>query len=198
MFTGIIQEVGTLGRMERSGGLVRLTVHAPKTASRVRPLESVAVDGVCLTVVRVREAALTFEVIRETQTLTSLGHLRTGDRINLEPSLSVTDRFNGHILFGHIDGVGTVIRRRQLMGELILEIRLAPVLRKFLVPKGPVTVDGVSVTVGKDVGASTFTVHLIPETLRQTTLGSRNIGNRVNLELDYFAKLIWQFTGGRS
>ena len=193
MFTGIIQEIGTVARIERTKGLVRLTIHAPRTASRVQRLESVAVNGTCLSVVSVRGAALIFEVIRETQTRTALGGFRAAQRVNLEPSLAVTDRLNGHILFGHIDGVGTIIRRRQLPSELVLEIRMSRALRAFLVPKGPMAIDGVSLTAGKALGATTCSVHLIPETLRQTTLGTRVVGDRVNLELDYLAKLVRQF-----
>ncbi|MBI3997221.1 MAG: riboflavin synthase [Candidatus Omnitrophica bacterium] len=193
MFTGIIQEIGTVVRAERAKGLVRLTVSAPKIASTVERLESVAVNGVCVSVVNVRHGTLTFEVIRETQHLTMLGALRAGHRVNLEPSLAVTDRLNGHFVFGHVDGMGTVLKRRQLAGELVFDIHIAPSLRKFLVPKGPVAVDGVSLTVGRTPRPSTFTVHLIPETLRQTTLASRVAGDRVNLELDYLAKLVAQF-----
>ncbi len=197
MFTGIIQELGTVVRAERVKGLVRLTVSAPKIASKVGRLESVAVNGACLSVVNVRHGTLTFEMIRETQQVTTLDALRAGHRVNLEPSLTVTDRFNGHFVFGHVDGMGTVLKRRQLAGELVFDIRVMPSLRKFLVPKGPVAVDGVSLTVGRTPGPSTFTVHLIPETLRQTTLASRAAGDRVNLELDYLAKLIAQFVRAR-
>jgi riboflavin synthase len=193
MFTGIIREIGTVARVERSNGVVRLTVSAPRTASRAQPLDSVSVNGVCLSVVRVRTGAMTFEVIPETHRATALGTLSRGSRVNLEPSLSVSDRLGGHLVFGHVDGVGTIAARRQRAGELAVEIRVAPALRRFLVPKGPVTVDGVSLTVGRRLAASRFTVHLIPETLRQTTLASRRVGDRVNLEIDYFAKLIWQF-----
>ena len=197
MFTGIIQELGVVGRMERSKGLTRLSVHAPKTALRVRRLESVAVNGVCLSVVDVNQQAMVFEVIPETQRLTTLGTLRSGQRVHLEPSLSVTDRLSGHLVFGHVDAMGTVVKRRQAPGELVVEIRVAPSVRKLLVPKGPVAVDGVSLTVGASPTASTFSVHLIPETLRQTTLSLRKVGERVNVELDYFAKLIRQFVGVR-
>ena len=198
MFTGIIQEVGTIARVERSKGLVRLTIYAPKTASRVGPVESVAVNGVCLSVIGVRDGAISFELIPETQRLTSLGALRSGARVNLEPSLLISDRLNGHLVFGHVDGVGRVIERRQRPGELVLKIRVAPELRKLLIPKGPVALDGVSLTIGQTVGASTFTVHLIPETLRRTTLPSHGLGSRVNVELDYVAKLLWHVTRERA
>ncbi len=198
MFTGIIRELGTVERVARSRGLVRLTIHAARLTPTVERLESVAVNGICMSVVEKRQGSLLFELIPETQRLTTLGTLRPGTRVNLEPSLSVTDRLSGHILFGHIDGVGTVVNRRQLAGELVLELRLASNLRKFLVPKGPVAVDGVSLTVGRINGATAFTIHLIPETLRQTTLGARAVGAKVNVEVDYFAKLVREILARRS
>jgi riboflavin synthase alpha subunit len=193
MFTGIIQEIGTVVRVARKQGITRLTIQAPKIAARVQPLDSVAVSGACLTVVQARQGTLGFEVIEETRGLTRLGSLRPGERVNLEPSLSLSDRLGGHVVFGHVDGTGTIISRRQRGGELVLEIRVSPALRRFLVPKGPVAVDGISLTVGARVTRSTFTIHLIPETLRQTTLRNAAVGRRVNVEIDYFAKLIHQF-----
>jgi len=193
MFTGIIREIGTVARVARSHGVVRLTVAAPKTVSLVQPLDSVSVNGVCLSVVQARAGAMTFEMIPETQRATALGAVRSGSRVNLEPSLLLCDRLGGHLVFGHVDGVGTMAKRQQRAGELVLTIRIPRGLRRFLVPKGPITVDGVSLTVGQRLTASSFTIHLIPETLRQTTLASRAVGDRVNIELDYFAKLLWQF-----
>lgn len=197
MFTGIIRELGTVERLERRNGLVRLRVYAPKTAATVARLESVAINGVCLSAVDVRGQTLMFELIRETQALTALEALRRGDRIHVEPSLTLTDRLSGHVLLGHVDGVGTVVRRREQAGQLTLEIRVPASLAAFLTPKGPVAVDGVSLTVGRAVRGGRFTVHLIPETLRQTTLGERYPGDRVNLEVDYLAKLVHQFTRRR-
>jgi riboflavin synthase len=193
MFTGIVQEIGTVTRLERRHGLTRLVIQAPRTAARVQRLESVAVSGTCLSVVSVGHGALTFEVIEETRGLTTVGELRSGERVNVEPSLLLTDRLNGHILFGHVDGVGTVVKRCERAGELILDIRVPKAVRRLLVPKGPVAVDGISLTVGGTLAASTFTVHLIPETLRQTTLREKQPGARVNVEVDYLAKLVQQF-----
>ena len=193
MFTGIIRDIGTVARIERARGVVRLAITAPVTSTQVQPLESVAINGVCLSVVAVERSILWFEMIPETQQLTTLGTLRSGTRVNIEPSLLLTDRLSGHLVFGHVDGVGTVQRRRELSGELILEIRVPAVLVKMIVPKGPVTLDGVSLTVGRVIRRSTITVHLIPETLRRSTLGEREVKDQVNLELDYFAKLIRQF-----
>ena len=198
MFTGIIQELGTVAALERARGLVRVTVHAPATASRVRRLESVAVNGVCLSVVTRRQHTLVFELIPETQRLTTLVGLRAGRQVNLEPSLTLADRLGGQILFGHVDGLGRVVGRQQRAGEVVLEIRVARDLRNVLVPKGPVALDGVSLTVGRTLTASTFTVHLIPETVRQTTLKDCAVGDTVNVELDYLAKLVWQFLTSRN
>ena len=193
MFTGIIRELGAVARIERKHGVLRMTITSPNIASRIQPLESVSVNGVCLSVVTVRGTAMTFEVIQETQRLTTVGRLRPGDRVHLEPSLLVTDRLGGHLLFGHIDGVGTVITRRQLAGELVLTVRVPSALRPFLVPKGPVAVDGVSLTVGSAISASSFSLHVIPETVRQTMLGACAVGEQVNIEIDYLAKLVRQF-----
>lgn len=197
MFTGIIREVGTVSRLERSSGLVRLTVRAPKAAAKVAALESVAVNGVCLTVTSARGGALRFDVIPETQQMTALGRLRAGSSVHVEPSLSLTDRINGHILLGHVDGVGTVIRRREHHGETMLEIRVPAGLRRWLVSKGSVAVDGVSLTVGRALPGRGFTVHLIPETLRRTRLGALEAGSPVNVEIDYLAKLVSQFAGAK-
>ncbi len=198
MFTGIIRELGTVERITRGQGITRLAIRAPGVASRVQRLESVSVNGVCLSVVDIRRQTLVFEMITETQRLTTLAALRNGDRVHLEPSLSLSDRLNGHVLFGHVDGLGKIVKRRELKGELVLEIRIPASLRPFLVSKGPVAVDGVSLTVGKTLTASTFTIHLIPETLRATILRSRKVGDRVNVELDYFAKLVHQFLRSRN
>lgn len=197
MFTGIVQELGTVVQVKRSGGLIRLGIEAPKTAARAQRLDSVAVNGVCLSVIDRDRQTMAFEIIPETARLTTLGRLRRGDRVNLEPSLCLTDRIGGQLLFGHVDGLGRIVARRQRAGEVVLEVRVGRDLRMFLVPKGPVALDGVSLTVGETLTTSTFTVHLIPETLRRTMLRSLAVGDRVNVEADYLAKLVWQFTRAR-
>ena len=198
MFTGIIREIGTVTKTESQKGLLRLYVQAPKTASGLEPLESISVNGVCLSLVCVRKASLVFEVIPETLRLTNLGRLRCGSRVNIEPSLSLSDRINGHIVLGHIDGTGTVCSRRWLGGELVLGIRLSKPLAHLLAAKGSVTVDGVSLTVGPKIRNAIFTVHLIPETLRQTTLEHLRVKSAVNIEIDYLAKLVRSFLQNRT
>jgi len=200
MFTGIVKELGTVAALtpprlsdRRGGGVYRLSVQAPRLAQRLAAGESVAVNGVCLSVMQIRRGVLVFEVIPETQELTSLGTLRRGTQVNLESSLALSDRLIGYMLFGHVDATGAVRARRQRPGELVLDIACPPRLRPLLVPKGPIAVNGVSLTVGRSPGRSIVRVHLIPETLRRTTLGSLKAGDRVNLEVDYLAKLVWGF-----
>jgi len=197
MFTGIVRELGTVVSRQRAKRFDRLQIHAPATAPGLRVGESVAVNGVCLSVVQVRQGTLTFEIIPETKRLTTLGQLASGDRVNLEPSLTLSDRLNGHLVLGHIDGVGRVVRVRKRAGEIALEIRFDPGLRRYLAPKGPVAVDGVSLTVGTPLASNRLTIFLIPETMRKTTLGLRKAGDGVNLELDYVAKLVSQMVSRR-
>ena len=195
MFTGIIKELGTVVAMRRAGGVIRLRIHAPKTASGLALGESVAINGVCLSVVRVRQGALDFEVIPETRRLTNLGTLSNGTRVNVEPSLTLSDRLNGHLVLGHVDGVGRIVRCHRKAGNVALGIRIPSALRRYLVPKAPIAVDGVSLTVGAKPTPTMFSVFLIPETMHKTTLGFRRIGDLVNIEIDYFAKLITQRAG---
>ena len=197
MFTGIIREVGTVENARKEKGLLRLDVLAPKTASLVEPMESVSVDGVCLSVVRKQAALLRFELIPETQRLSALSRLRSGSRVNLEPTLTLTDRLSGHIVLGHVDGIAKVAAVKQLPSERVLTLRADGRLFAYLVSKGSIAVDGVSLTIGQNVKKGSFSVHLIPETLRRTTLGSKKAGDFLNIEVDYLAKLVRQFLQGR-
>lgn len=190
MFTGLIRELGVITRLRNGGGLLRLELSAPRLAARVGVLESVAVNGVCLTVTRAQAGRLEFEMIPETRQRTALARLRRGDQVHLEPSLTLADRLNGHLVLGHVDGVGRVISRRQRPGMLVVTVQADAAVRRWLVPKGPITVDGVSLTVGPGVRGGRFMLFLIPETLKRTTLGERRAGDLVNLEADYLAKLV--------
>ena len=192
-------EVGTVAALTQAGGVHRLSIQAPRLAPHLAAGESVAVNGVCLSVVQVRRGVLVFEVISETRRVTNLGTLSAGSRVNLEPSLSLSDRLNGHLVLGHVDGVGRIVERRTQAGQVLLRLRMARALRRCVVPKGSLAVDGVSLTAGADGRSSTdCSVFLIPETIQKTTLGSRRVGDLVNLELDYVAKLIlqqsWHYT----
>jgi riboflavin synthase len=193
MFTGIVKEVGVIKSLVRHSGVCRISVLAPKSAKGLCVGDSIAINGTCLSAVSVVKSIISFEMIPETQALTNLGKLKIGSKVNMEPSLCLNDRLGGHLVLGHVDGMGSISKRKEKTGELELEVNISKEIRRLLVPKGPITIDGVSLTVGARLGANSFSVYLIPETLKKTTLGSLSVGDFVNIELDYVAKLIRQF-----
>lgn len=190
MFTGIVEELGTVAAVEDQGDAVRITIAATTVLEDVALGDSVSVNGCCLTVSTVsttRPASFTADVMRETLDKTGVGDLTTGDRVNLERAVTPTTRLGGHIVQGHVDGTGAVRRRTHSEHWELVEVEAPTELLRYLVPKGSITVDGISLTV-VDVLADGFTVSLIPETLARTTLGFRQPGDRVNLEADVIAK----------
>ena len=189
MFTGIVEELGEV-RGAPDGEPARLVVAADATLADAAIGASLAVNGVCLTVVAHDDATATFDVAPETLARTTLGRLRAGDPVNLERPMRLSDRLGGHLVQGHVDGIGTV-RARTADGDGSMRLAVdapAPLLR-HIVEKGSVTVDGVSLTV-TDVDDASFGVALIPHTLAVTTLGSRPPGATVNLETDVVAKYV--------
>ena len=191
MFTGIVEELGTVAAVEDQGDAVRLTIAASTVLEDAALGDSVSVNGCCLTVATVstpgRPTSFTADVMRETLDKTAVGELTTGDRVNLERAVTPTTRLGGHIVQGHVDGTGVVRRRTPSEHWEVVEVEAPTDLLRYLVPKGSITVDGISLTV-VDVLADGFTVSLIPETLARTTLGFRQPGDRVNLEADIIAK----------
>ena len=190
MFTGIVEELGTVAAVEDQGDAVRITIAATTVLEDVALGDSVSVNGCCLTVSTVsttRPASFTADVMRETLDKTGVGDLTTGDRVNLERAVTPTTRLGGHIVQGHVDGTGAIRRRTHSEHWELVEVEAPTELLRYLVPKGSITVDGISLTV-VDVLADGFTVSLIPETLARTTLGFRQPGDRVNLEADVIAK----------
>lgn len=195
MFTGLVEALGTVRTAadDDHGGKV-LTIHEATLAPQLALGESVAVNGACLTVVERDADSFRFEVGPETLLRTNLGALRAGGRVNLERSLRVGDRLGGHFVQGHIDGVGTIAERvKQGEWETVRFACPADVTR-LMVPKGSIAVDGVSLTL-VEVGADWFTVMLIPHTLANTTLGSKKVGEPVNLEADMLAKHVAKLLG---
>jgi riboflavin synthase len=189
MFTGIVEELGTIAAVEDQGDAIRLSVRATTVLEDVGLGDSIAVNGCCLTVTTVDGDTWTADVMQETLDKTSLYGVRPGDRVNLERAVTADKRLGGHIVQGHVDGVGEVVRRTPSEHWEVVEISLPTALSRYLVDKGSITVDGVSLTV-VEAGDDRFTVSLIPETLARTTLGTRQPGDRVNLEVDVLAKYV--------
>jgi riboflavin synthase alpha subunit len=188
VFTGLVREVGTLRATTRRGAVTRLTVAAPLCAPALAPGDSLAVDGICLTVAARRGPLVTLEAVATTRQATTLGDWRPGDRLHLEPALRAGEPLGGHVVLGHVDGTGTVVRATRRAGDWLLTIAAPPALAAQLVPKGSIAVDGVSLTLDAAPAHGRFTVSLIPHTLAVTRLGALRAGDRVNLELDALAR----------
>jgi riboflavin synthase len=191
MFTGLIEALGTVRQLTPDGAGRHLSVVAPDLAGSLTLGESVAVNGTCLTVVERDAESCRFQVGPETLSRTNLGSLRVGDRVNLERSLRLSDRLGGHLVQGHVDGVGHVALRVPEGDWVTVWITCPPALADQMVPKGSVAVEGVSLTV-VEVTADGFSVALIPHTLTHTTLGFKRPGDPVNLETDLLAKYVWK------
>ncbi|MEJ7832740.1 MAG: riboflavin synthase [Nocardioides sp.] len=189
MFTGIVEELGTVAIVEDLGDAIRLTVRAGLVLDDAGPGDSISVNGCCLTVAERTEDTWTADVMQETLDKTSLLGVQPGDRVNLERAVTAQKRLGGHIVQGHVDAVGHVVHRQPSEHWEVVEISMPAELGKYLVDKGSITVDGVSLTV-VEAGEDAFTVSLIPETLTRTTLGYRQPGDRVNLEVDVLSKYV--------
>jgi len=189
MFTGIVEELGVVDGIEQQTDAVRLTVRGPHVMTDTGLGDSISVNGCCLTVAERDGETFTADVMRETLDKTSLGVLEPGSRVNLERAVTATTRLGGHIVQGHVDAAGELIGRTPSEHWEVVEISLPRELSRYLVDKGSVTVDGISLTV-VEVRADSFTVSLIPETLARTTLGFKQSGDLVNLEVDVIAKYV--------
>ncbi len=197
MFTGLVEELGRVTARDDLGDSVRLSVAGPLVTTDTRPGDSVAVNGVCLTAVEVSGDSFSADVMKETLVRSSLGGLAEGHPVNLERAAALGDRMGGHLVQGHVDGTGVVLER--IPGERweLVRISLPSALARYLVEKGSITVDGISLTV-VEADADSFTVSLIPETLARTTLGSSPVGAVVNLEVDVVAKYVEKLLAARS
>ena len=189
MFTGIVEAVGPILSLEGQGDVTRVVVEAGAAAGGVGIGDSVAVNGCCLTVTEIAGERLTFEAVKETLEKTSLGDQGAGARVNLERAMRADGRLDGHIVQGHVDGTGRVRALERRGDDVRLEVECGPDLVRFLVEKGSITIDGVSLTV-VNVTDDAFDVALIPHTLAETNLGDREPGDRVNLEADVLGKYV--------
>jgi len=189
MFTGIIEEIGTVEKFEKSREPSLITIRAAGTAAGLKAGDSVSVDGVCLTVVKAGGDAFSAEAVEETLKRTTLNMRRPGDDVNLEGALKAGSKISGHFVTGHIDGTGEIVSATERKGQMAVEIRTGKDLMKGIVPKGSIAVDGISLTVG-EVKESSFSVYIIPHTAGMTTLASKKPGDKVNLETDILGKYI--------
>lgn len=195
MFTGIIETVGKVTSVEDAEDRLRLGIDAGSLAEL--PLgASIAVDGVCLTAVAVTGTVIAVDVVAETTARSTLGRLRPGDQVNLERPVAVDGRFDGHLVQGHVDGTGLVTEVRHGATGVLMSVEAPESLTRYIVEKGSIAVDGVSLTVAATEGP-VFIVALIPHTLEMTTLGLRRPGDRVNLEVDVLAKYVERLLGSR-
>ncbi|MFB6959564.1 riboflavin synthase [Streptomyces sp. NPDC056309] len=197
MFTGIVEELGEVTAVEDLGDAARFRLRGPVVTEGARHGDSIAVNGVCLTVVEHEGDEFTADVMAETLKRSSLGVLTTGSRVNLERPTAVGARLGGHIVQGHVDGTGTILDRTLSEHWEIVKVSLPPDLARYVVEKGSITVDGISLTV-VEAGDEHFTVSLIPTTLALTTLGLKQPGDPVNLEVDVVAKYVERLLGDRA
>ena len=193
MFTGIIEELGTVESLTLGADPARLRIRSPQVLEGIALGDSIAVSGCCLTVTAHEGGSWTADVISTTLAATSLGDLAAGDRVNLERCVRADGRLDGHIVQGHVDGVDTVTGREEADGTTLLRLALPAGLSRYVVAKGSLAVDGVSLTVAA-IDGEEVTLGLIPETLSRTTLGVRAVGDRVNLEVDVLAKYVEKLT----
>ncbi|MGB4501860.1 MAG: riboflavin synthase [Dethiobacteria bacterium] len=194
MFTGLVEEMGRLQARESFRGGARLVIAAGPLLEEVNIGDSIAVNGVCLTVTELAAGTFTAEVMPETLRKTNLGTITPGEPLNLERALPLGGRLGGHLVSGHIDATGTLVQRYPEGNALILRFRAPPELDRYLIPKGSIAVDGVSLTIA-GLSPGGFSVSLIPHSAAQTTLGQKKIGETVNLEVDLIGKYVEKLLG---
>ncbi len=195
MFTGIVEEIGTVAALQQAGGSFVLTIKAEKVLEDVQLGDSVAVNGVCLTVTHFTKEQFSVDVMPETVKATSLKTVKRGSPVNLERAMAAGGRFGGHFLSGHVDGTGVIASKKPFENAVYYEITADHELLKFIILKGSIAVDGTSLTVF-GVSETSFTISLIPHTMKETVLGSKEPGDTVNLETDMIGKYVGRFLTG--
>lgn len=197
MFTGIVEEMGKVKSIIHGGSSIRLTIECKNLLQDTRQGDSIAVNGICLTVTALGDQCFSADVMPETMRKTNLGTLKLLEKVNLERALKLMDRLGGHIVSGHIDGTGTIIEKKSEDNAIWLTVEAARNILKYIVPKGSVSLDGTSLTI-VHVDENSFSVSLIPLTQGVTTLGDRKTGEIVNIECDVIGKYIEKLIMGRS
>lgn len=196
MFTGIIEGLGTLEVVKPGGQSMQLGVAADFELEGTKLGDSIAVNGACLTVVRLQGRRFHVDVSPETVSKTTFADAKTGERVNLERALRLSDRLDGHLVSGHVDGMGTLTRRETLANAMLLTFSVPPRIGRYMIKKGSVAVDGVSLTIN-DCDAAHFQVSIIPHTAALTTIGKKTVGAAVNIETDMIGKYVERFVSGR-
>lgn len=194
MFTGLVEETGIVQALQQEGPVCKLTVEADRVLQGIQLGDSVANNGCCLTVTSVSGKKITFDLLQETLRATNLGDAHSGRLINLERSLMLNDRIGGHFVTGHVDGTGIITQWEKEGNDYVLEVEVPPGMERYVVPKGCITIDGISLTVG-NVAGRRFNVWIIPHTYEVTALKDRKTGDRVNLEFDLLAKYTEKLLG---
>lgn len=192
MFTGIVEEVGSIKQIQQHANSCVLTIQAEKILSDVSLGDSIAVNGICLTVTSFTDTSFTVDVMPETMKSTSLSSLKVGSFVNLERAMPANGRFGGHFVTGHVDGIGKIVAKRPVENAVYYEITAPDSLLKYMILKGSVAVDGTSLTIF-DLSSHSFTLSLIPHTLENTVLGKKSVGDIVNIECDMIGKYIEHF-----
>lgn len=192
MFTGIIEEVGTIKAMKETGEAIVMTIAAKEVLTDVHEGDSIAVNGVCLTVTSFSDFEFVVDVMPETVRASSLQALKTNSKVNLERAMHANGRFGGHFVSGHVDGIGTIVRKTPEQNAIYYTIQVSKELRRYMIHKGSVTVDGTSLTIF-GVDETSFTLSIIPHTVEQTIIGNKEVGDIVNIECDLVGKYIEQF-----
>lgn len=192
MFTGIIEGFGTIRELRTTGLGMKMTLEADFDLDQVKIGDSIAVNGACLTAVTIEGRHFQVDVAPETISKSTFSEARVGDRVNLERALRLSDRLDGHIVSGHVDGIGRIKSRKQLSNAIIISIGVPQELSRYMIPKGSVAVDGVSLTINACIGDS-FELSIIPHTAGLTTVGFKNPGDTVNIETDMIGKYVEKF-----
>ena len=193
MFTGIIEGLGTVKSLTRAAGGLRMGIEADFSVDKIKIGDSIAVSGACLTIVHFQDDKFEVDVAPETLSKTTLGQVKRGDKVNLERALRLGDRLDGHMVTGHVDGVGVVKARRPLANAMLFAFGVPDALLRYIVQKGSVAVDGISLTVNA-CKRGAFDVSIIPHTAKITTMGFKKVGDSVNIETDIMGKYVESFT----
>ncbi len=197
MFTGLVEGIGTVKTITRVGRDMILTIVPPFDSAECKIGESVSIDGVCLTITGIKQGAIVMDVSEESISRTTLATVRQGKKVNVERALRLSDRLGGHLVLGHVDGVGKIVRKQPRQRSWTIRISMAPELTRYTVEKGSIAIDGISLTINRCL-ADAVEINVIPKTGEVTTLLSKGVGDEVNVETDLIGKYIERLMGQRN